>query len=216
MGKPHTIPKNWPATIPYLSQSSSSPHLTKAELQSLHIRNPGLEAEVPSSLPRGPSPLVKIAPIVTPSHPANGQFGLFAARALAPGSLILPYYGVIHSSQLPRSSAHEKSDYDLWLDRDACLAVDADKAGNEARFVNDYRGVAERPNAEFRDCWDMRSQTRSMAVFVLPAGKSTGRKGGAMGIAKGQEILVSYGKGFWGKRKGEDEGLDISNVGDGS
>lgn len=35
---------------------------------------------------------------------------------------------------------------------------------------------------------------RGVAIFVLPAGKSGKRKSG---IAQGQEILVSYGKGFW-------------------
>lgn len=35
---------------------------------------------------------------------------------------------------------------------------------------------------------------RGIAIFVLPAGKSGKRKAG---IQPGQEILVSYGKGFW-------------------
>jgi SET domain-containing protein len=116
---------------------------------------------------------------------------------------------------------HARSDYDLWLDRDAGVAVDAAAAGNEARFVNDYRGVRARPNAEFRECWDPRVGQKCMAVFVLPAGKKAmaaaagagekgPKKGGAAaaaaaGIAKGEEICVSYGKGFWGKRQAEEE-----------
>lgn len=44
-----------------------------------------------------------------------------------------------------------------------------------------------------------------MAVFVLPAGKNAPTKAGAGGIAKGAEILVSYGKGFWSRRKEEQE-----------
>lgn len=81
--------------------------------------------------------------------------------------------------------------------------------GNEARFVNDYRGVpgTGRPNAEFCEVWDVRRGEKGMAVFVLPAGKKDQGKGS--GIAKGQEILVSYGKGFWGKRK-EETGLEDS------
>lgn len=39
---------------------------------------------------------------------------------------------------------------------------------------------------------------RGVAIFVLPAGKSGKRKGG---IPVGQEILVSYGKGFWAHHK---------------
>ncbi|KAI0009161.1 hypothetical protein F4779DRAFT_384507 [Xylariaceae sp. FL0662B] len=211
MGK-DTTPKNWPASIPYLSQPSYSPHITKSQHQALKVRSPDLSTEIPRDLPRGPSSAVRIVSISDPAHPANGQCGLFAARHLGPGTLILPYYGVVHASQAP---GHETSDYDLWLDRDAGLAVDAEKAGNEARFVNDYRGVRARPNAEFRECWDLRRGERCMAVFALPAGRKThaggGKKGaGGGGIAKGEEILVSYGKGFWGGRR--DESRDFEDA----
>lgn len=156
MGK-DAIPKNWPPAVPYLSYPSFAPHIAKAQLDVLRIRSPDLTGSIPANLPRGPCSLVKIIPISNPSHPAHGQAGLFAARNLEPGTLILPYYGIVHSSLPPHSLNHEKSDYDLWLNREANVAVDADKAGNEARFVNDYRGVRERPNAEFRLCWDARS-----------------------------------------------------------
>lgn len=45
----------------------------------------------------------------------------------------------------------------------------------------------------------------AVAVFVLPSGKNASAKAGASGIVKGAEILVSYGKGFWSKRREEDE-----------
>ncbi|KAI8962661.1 hypothetical protein F5Y11DRAFT_183736 [Daldinia sp. FL1419] len=201
MGKDAT-PKNWPPSIPYLQQPSYAPHVTKTQQQALRIRAPELTTEIPRAFPRGPSVLARIIPIDSPSHPAHGQAGLFAARPLPPGSLVLPYYGVVHSSLPPHSLAHDSSDYDLWLDRDGALAVDAAGAGNEARFVNDYRGVAARPNCEFRECWDSRRGEKCMAVFVLPAGKNAGKKAAA-GVAKGEELLVSYGKGFWGKRRDE-------------
>ncbi|KAI1649028.1 uncharacterized protein F4817DRAFT_332607 [Daldinia loculata] len=202
MGKDAAAPKNWPPTLPYLQQPSYAPHVTKAQQQILRIRDPEISTEIPRDFPRGPSALARIIPISDPSHPARGQSGLFAARPLPPGSLVLPYYGVVHSSVPPHSAAHEKSDYDLWLDRDGALAVDAERAGNEARFVNDFRGVAARPNCEFRECWDLRRGEKCMAVFVLPAGKNAGKKAAA-GVAKGEEILVSYGKGFWSKRRDE-------------
>ncbi|KAK5625889.1 hypothetical protein RRF57_001605 [Xylaria bambusicola] len=207
MGK-DAIPKNWPPTVPYLSQPSFAPHITKTQLQALRVCSPDLTASIPANFPRGPCPLVRIILIGDPSHPARGQAGLFAARHLEPGTLIVPYYGIIHSSLPPHSLDHEKSDYDLWLNREVNIAVDAEKAGNEARFVNDYRGVRERPNAEFKLCWDARSGqqcTVAVAVFVLPSGKNAPTKAGAGGIAKGAEILVSYGKGFWSKRKEENE-----------
>ncbi|KAI0894592.1 hypothetical protein F4806DRAFT_110740 [Annulohypoxylon nitens] len=206
MGK-DAVPKNWPVAIPYLLQPSYAPHVTKPQQQLIKTRPIDAITEIPRDFSRGPSVLARIVPIVDSSHPANGQSGLFAARQLPPGSLILPYYGVVHSSLPPFCMAHEQSDYDLWLDRDAALAVDADKAGNEARFVNDYRGIAARPNSEFKECWDLRRGERCMAVFVLPAGKNAGKKAGA-GIGKGEEILVSYGKGFWSKRRDEHQDGD--------
>ncbi|KAK3381634.1 hypothetical protein B0H63DRAFT_476249 [Podospora didyma] len=184
---------------------------------------------IPRDLKPGPSASVRITPITNPSHPANGQFGLFAARNLRPGELILPYLGEIH----PGSAADAESDYDLWLDRDGDVAVDAARVGNEARFVNDYRGVPDlqsggggggvkrkrRPNAEFRVVWDPRLRggkgEKGMGVFVLLVGK--GRKGAAEkgGIGKGEEVLVSYGKGFWGGRKGGDGDGEGGEDGDG-
>ncbi|KAI0204504.1 hypothetical protein F4808DRAFT_345124 [Astrocystis sublimbata] len=200
MGK-DIAPRNWPSSIPYLSHPSFAPHVTREQKEALRTRSPDLSATIPSNFPRGPCSLAKIVPISDLSHPANGQAGLFAACHLEPGTLILPYYGLIHSSLPPYCTAHERSDYDLWLSREAGVAVDAEKSGNEGRFVNDYRGVSERPNAEFRQCWDARSGQQCMGIFVLPAGK----RSGAGGIPKGREILVSYGKGFWSTRKEEQE-----------
>lgn len=103
------------------------------------------------------------------------------------------------------------SDYDLSIDRDADLAIDASGCGNEARFVNDFRGIpgkekggGTKANAEFKEIWDGRPGRgeRCMGVWVLPAGKAKKNQG----IRKGEEILVSYGRGFWGARmEGEEE-----------
>jgi hypothetical protein len=213
-------PRNWPPQKPYLRAPFYSPRLTLAQRSRLKIK-PEDPSEIPRGVAKGPCGLVKITDIIESSHPACGQAGLFAASDLKPGSFILEYLGKIHasppssSSSSPESLAlasssastnpeddmHAHSDYDLSLDRDAGLAIDADKMGNEARFINDYRGIKDRPNAEFREVWDPKRMERGMSVWVLPAGKS----GKGKGIAKGEEILVSYGKGFWGARKaGED------------
>ena len=132
-------------------------------------------------------------------HPANGQYGLFAAHHLAPDSFILPYLGYVHTE----AESDETSNYDLSLDRDVGIGVDAATMGNEARFINDYRGVpgADKANVEFRDIWidvGRGKAGKCIGIFVLPAGKSGKR---AVGIRKGEEILVSYGKGFWQARK---------------
>lgn len=225
-----------------------------------------------------------------------------------------------HTSSSNLIGTWDTSSYDLNMYRteDIEIAVDASLMGNEARFVNDYRGVpaqrrevgeSERdrrdkrrvkgwesgngdededgtgggggngsyghghgydiamPNAEFRDVWfdvpeyidltlprstssstfstrshddepidetntsantrditsfltnlhltnlntssttkpttpttttplrrKKKTGIRGVAVFVMPAGKAGKRK---RGIKKGQEVLVSYGKGFW-------------------
>ncbi|KFZ12339.1 hypothetical protein V502_07137 [Pseudogymnoascus sp. VKM F-4520 (FW-2644)] len=191
-----STPKNWPSHIPYLKTPAYSRALNPIQLKALRTRTS--TAQDTPQTPLGPCPLVRITQITNPSHPANGQSGLFAAKDLPPGSFILPYIGEVHG----QGAAHEASDYDLSLDRDTELAVDAARSGNEARFVNDYRGVpgVERPNAEFREGWD--GKERAMGVWVLPAGKA----GKGKGIKKGEEILVSYGRGFWGARKEVEEG----------
>ncbi|KAK3316406.1 hypothetical protein B0H66DRAFT_480196 [Apodospora peruviana] len=265
-------PKNWPAHIPYLTAPAYSPQLTPAQLAAIRTPPPSLTCTsaatttanpkaknedeiidvIPANFPVGPaSSAVVIQPITDPRHPAKGQSGLFAARDLKPGELLLSYYGVIHVGVLmnstPTSPAcssddanihtiaesladvtllsekdeaenrqHEKSDYDLWLSKEAGVAVDAEIKGNEARFVNDYRGVPgkERANAEFRVVWDLRRSEWTMAVFVLPLSKKqrlklqqVGGKGSigskAGGIKKGDEVLVSYGRGFWDRRQEE-------------
>lgn len=227
------LPKNWPQDLPFLTRPAYSPALTSAQLRALRTRPAPADCpdlrEVPASLPPGPCASVRITPISDPAHPACGQAGLFAARALPAAALVLPYLGVVHPGRAASrgdEDEHAASDYDLWLDRggggddDGGVAVDASARGNEARFVNDYRGVpgARRPNAEFAEVWDARTGERGMAVFVLPAGKrrerergkgggggGSGKRGQGGGIAKGEEILVSYGKGFWGKRREEEE-----------
>jgi hypothetical protein len=143
---------------------------------------------------------VRITPITSTTHPACGQFGLFAARDLKPGTFILQYLGEIHAPPLDMGMAldtHANSDYDLSLDREQGIGIDANRKGNEARFINDYRGIAERPNAEFKEVWDERRKERGMGVWVL----GEGRSGKGKGVKRGEEILVSYGRGFWGARR---------------
>jgi len=208
------IPKNWPTNIPYLTTPAYSQTLNPTHLQILRTRSTD-SLPLPPNNPKGPSPLVKITPISLPSHPAYGQSGLFAVKDLKPGSFILQYVGEIHASPNsnpdPESGTesnskiidpHANSNYDLSLDRNHGLGIDADQKGNEARFINDYRGVAERPNAEFREVWDEGRKERGMGVWVL------GGKGRERGIRRGEEVVVSYGRGFWGARKSDQSSND--------
>ncbi|KAG9247193.1 SET domain-containing protein [Calycina marina] len=193
----HGLPKNWPSHTPYLTTQSFSPTLDQAVAASLRTR-PKDAQDITAA--KGPCALVKITPISTPTHPACGQAGLFAVRDLKPGTFILQYLGVVHapSTAAPeKRDLHAESNYDLSLDRELGACIDADAMGNEARFINDYRGIGNRPNAEFKEIWDPRKRERGMGVWVLGEGKS----GKGKAIRKGEEILVSYGRGFWDGRK---------------
>lgn len=204
--KSTALPKNWPPATPYLTTPTYSPTLTSAHLTTIHTRSTDAQ-DIPPNTPKGPSSLVKIVPLPPGSeHPAAGQAGLFATRDLKPGTFILQYIGEVHDSS---SDKHKDSDYDLSLDRLLGIGIDAAKKGNEARFINDYRGVpgVEKANAEFKEIWDAARKERGMGVWVLAEGKGK-NAGKSKGIRKGEEILVSYGRGFWGARKsveGEDE-----------
>lgn len=59
--------------------------------------------------------------------------------------------------------------------------------GNAARFVNDYRGIGSKPNCEFRT--SSSEGYLRMEIWTLTE------------IKKGDELLISYGKGWWGARK---------------
>jgi hypothetical protein len=198
------LPKSWPSSISYLTASCYSQTITATHLSALRSRPNDIQ-DIPLNTPKGLCPLVRIMPITSPAHPACGQYGLFAARDLKPGTFILQYLGEIHASSLDSSSVldpHANSDYDLGLDRERGIGIDADRRGNEARFINDYRGIADRPNAEFKELWDERRKERGMGVWVLGEGKS----GKGKGVKRGEEILVSYGRGFWGARRTGDGG----------
>ncbi|KAI6783471.1 Inter-alpha-trypsin inhibitor heavy chain H3-like protein [Emericellopsis cladophorae] len=174
-----STPKNWPPTLRYVSAPSHDKGLTATHQVVLKTRPPSIPT-VPASATSLPCPLVKVQAITTGTHPACGQCGLFATRDLRPGTFIVPYLGRTHTS----STTDPHSDYDLWLDREADLAVDASLQGNEARFVNDYRGVKDKPNAEFGVGWSEKWGQLIVGFWVL--GKADEKKGA---IRKGEEIL---------------------------
>jgi hypothetical protein len=62
--------------------------------------------------------------------------------------------------------------------------------GNAGRFVNDFRGIGTASNAEFKLGRGEGGELR-MEIWALK-GK---------GVGKGEEVLVSYGKSWWGARK---------------
>lgn len=204
---PSPKPAAWPEDIHWLTDITFSEKVTLD--QRADLSRPLREGETWEKVPKNeiitPAPTVNITTIENPKHPAHGQRGLFAAENLAPDRFICLYLGHVHTNSM--SDTDPYSDYDLSLDRDLGLSVDAARSGNESRFTNDYRGVSERPNAEFRDCLIQvpsdkraggRKWERRVGIFVLSAGKAGKRKAG---IKAGEEVLLSYGKGYWEGRK---------------
>jgi hypothetical protein len=190
------MPKGWDGQTIYLHAPSYSKKLSRDKVSALILQRSNLAPDAQVYKPNGPYLNVKITPVTDSAHPAHGQRALHANQHLPPDSFILPYLGYVHD----QTDIDEASDYDLSLDRELGIGVDASKMGNEARFINDYRGVSSAPSAEFRDILvDIGNGKveKRVGVFVLSAGKSGKR---AKGIARGQEILVSYGKGFWSDR----------------
>jgi hypothetical protein len=198
---PAALPKGWPSNTTYLHSPCLSKKLRAEDVDSLSSRKSDLPSGTLVWKTSGPYGNVRITPVVDISHPAHGQHSLCTTQHLAPDTFILPYLGYVHD----QTDTDESSDYDLSLERELGIGVDATRMGNEARFINDYRGVSAAPNAEFRDIFfDVGNGKveKRVGVFVLSAGKSGKR---AKGIGRGQEILVSYGKGFWTERQSTEE-----------
>jgi hypothetical protein len=122
--------------------------------------------------------LVKI--VENPAHPAFAQYGLYSKKRIPPKTWIVDYLGYVTMQPNPNS------DYVLKFTEE--LSIDAETIGNEARMVNDFRGIESKPNAEFILYFDSNSQNLRIGVFSL------------LEIKCNVEILVTYGKGFWKNR----------------
>ena len=149
-------------------------------------------------------------------HPSAGSHGLFAGQDIEANTFVRPYLGVLHTkrdadfySTYDLSLCHDdrlvhksmsESDAQsldnaveaLKLDEEenpTALYLDSRYWGNESRFVNDYRGIAERPNVEFRSFIQLdptdRSEKFQMGLFTTKQ------------VRKGQELVVNYGKAYW-------------------
>ncbi|KAL4069438.1 SET domain protein [Scleroderma citrinum] len=136
-----TRPSQWPPNIQFISSPRYHPSVPVNTR--LFLTN-GTGHTSASNV--AVNPLVRIRYISDASHPARGQYGLFAVRKIHPKTHIIDYIGEVHCQE------RSDSDYDLSLHRSqdgVNVGVDANRMGNEARFVNDYRGIKNRPNAVF-------------------------------------------------------------------
>jgi len=174
-------PSCWPTDVQYLDRFAYHSSVTPQVRSYIQ----GSPQPTTSSNIRS---LVHIRRISDTSHPVSGQYGLFASKKIPPNTHILDYFGEIHCEDRPNSN------YDLSLYRSqdgTNVGIDASTVGNEARFINDYRGVQDKPNALFVNGRTTLGELR-MSVWS-----------GTAAIKKGDEILVSYGKGWWRARQAE-------------
>ena len=123
--------------------------------------------------------------ITDPNHPAQGQFGLYCnLDHIKPGSWLLDYVGHIMLGE----DQDKTSDYVSDFGEKSELACDANRYGNEARFLNDYRNTGSYPNVEFNTRRDANGELRQ-GVFVRKA-KDSRVKPGFDGVRKDEELLV--------------------------
>lgn len=178
----------WPASCTFLADYVWSPDV-KSELISLYAGGKGSSRrdDQPRDAPRPvPCPLVRVRAITDATHPACGQFGLYAAQALHHGQHVLDYLGAVSEVE------DRTSDYVVDFGEHSELALDALSMGNEARFVNDYRNTGRHANVEFRIRRGERGELRQ-GVYVC-----------AKQVREGEELLISYGRNYWKSRVGPD------------
>jgi len=154
----------------------------------------------------------EIKHITNKRHPCYGHYGLFATRQLGyeKGDLpilfdtprakytrlglhLMDYTGVVRIMTLTEMERELKSDYAYELfefRRRANLApggklyaiIDSEYVGNESRFINHYKGVADAPNVTFAFYRDTFSSELRVGIFLLRP------------INAGEEILIDYGE----------------------
>ena len=175
-------PRGWPAN----GQVRFSATLVYANgLTARRVQLAASDMQAPvfaSEFARAPSTSVVIKKVIDAAHPAFGQNCLVSKRSVPVCFHLIDYVGVLHTS----SAVSQTSDYVLALT--PTLSIDAERIGNEARFINDYRGVASKPNADFRLYVQSTSRQLRMGVFAIRP------------ISRNEEICVSYGKSFWKAR----------------
>ncbi|KAF4622872.1 hypothetical protein D9613_001658 [Agrocybe pediades] len=177
------LPTNWPRYLRYLISSVYHSSVSAEALNNIRGTPSSKTSSSSAETLRRPKTAIRV--ITTDSHPAKGQYGLFAAQKIAPKTHIVDYIGEIHCDDRP------ESDYDLSLCRlpdGTSVGIDASTMGNEARFVNDYRGVSSKPNAVFVN---ERGPSGELKMSIWTSNAE---------IRKGEEILVSYGKSWWQSR----------------
>ena len=131
------------------------------------------EGQPPELWPQVPCHDVVVKLITSADHPCCGAYGLFARRDLLPTGDLLAYGGAT------RAACDSES---LFLaDCGGGCDVDAELCGNEARYLNDYFGIAPQANAvlESREA-HLTGSRYVVGRLIAP-------------VRAGEELLLDYG-----------------------
>jgi SET domain-containing protein len=126
---------------------------------------------------------VIIRTINNPKHSAYLQKGLFASTYLKKNFMIGKYVGELISHS-PRDQSYL---YYVGHIHGNVYYIDAKDYGNEMRYINDFRGIAERANVMFK-----RQITNNKDQFKVDVSVISLRD-----IECDEELLIDYGDSFW-------------------
>nr|CCC93162.1 conserved hypothetical protein [Trypanosoma congolense IL3000] len=131
------------------------------------------------TVPHLPEQYTELRVITDLRHPAYGQIGLFARKTIPANVVITPYSGYVEIFPTSCNSRTYTMGYGSLSDD---YALDAEFVGNYGRFANDPRGVgALTANISAESRFTPRGETYTALVSRRV-------------IAKGEEILMAYGK----------------------
>ena len=116
---------------------------------------------------------VKIKKIDDPESVIDGQYGLFANQDFSKYDVIGQYTGKM-------VSLSSGGKYVAGCDK---CCIDADFIGNELRFINDYKNIADEPNTTIRISY---IDKKPRVLFVV-----------TKDIKEGEQILTKYGDSYW-------------------
>lgn len=114
-----------------------------------------------------------------PTHPLHGEQGLFALRKFDQFDILGEYTGLVTGPDV------KFGHYLACLedkDQDTSLGINAEKVGNEMRFINSFRNIAFAPNVTMRTAY-----IGTYPHLLLVATQT---------IEPGDEIVLDYGRAY--------------------
>jgi len=162
------LPRNFPKDVVFVSWIMEPGTLT-----AVHLANTAIPKHIEG---------VRIE-TVGPDHPCyqNGYLNrrLVATRDFSWGEEVGA--GIGFCGELVHDGMRSASKY--MAECDETVSIDAQRYGNELRFINSFKGIKPAPNTQFH--WRFRSNGMPYLAIVCVAS-----------IRKGEEFLLNYGKPY--------------------